>query len=50
MFCMTAAIASVEEDMLRCVWNELHYRIAICRVTKGSHTHTQSNRNVVIQS
>jgi hypothetical protein len=31
------AVASVEEDMLRCVWNELDYRIDICRVTKGSH-------------
>jgi hypothetical protein len=27
-----------DEDMLRCVWNELDYRIEICRVTKGSHT------------
>jgi hypothetical protein len=30
------AAASVEEDMLLCVWNELNYRIDICHVTKGS--------------
>jgi hypothetical protein len=28
--------ASVDEDMFRCVWNELDYRIDICRVTKVS--------------
>jgi hypothetical protein len=28
--------ASVE-DIFRCVWNELDYRINICRVTKGPH-------------
>jgi hypothetical protein len=30
------AAASVDEDMLRCVRNELDYRIDICRVKKGS--------------
>jgi hypothetical protein len=35
---VTTAAASVDEDMLRCVWNELDYRVDICRVTKGSHT------------
>jgi hypothetical protein len=35
--CITTAVASVDEDMLRRVWNELDYRIYICRVTKGSH-------------
>jgi hypothetical protein len=34
---ITAAVASVDEDMLRSVWTELDYRIDICRVTKGSH-------------
>jgi hypothetical protein len=34
---ITTAVASVDEDTLRCVWNELDYRIDICRVTKGSH-------------
>jgi hypothetical protein len=29
-------IASFDEKMLRCVWDELEYHI-ICRVTKGSH-------------
>jgi hypothetical protein len=31
------AVAIVDEDKFRCVWNELNYRIDICRVTKGSH-------------
>jgi len=35
---ITAAVASVDEDMLRSVWTELDYRIDICCVTKGSHT------------
>ena len=34
---ITAAVASVEEDMLRSVWTELDYHIDICLVTKGSH-------------
>jgi hypothetical protein len=34
---ITIAVASVDEDMLRCVWNELDYHIDICRVMKGSH-------------
>ena len=35
--CITTAVASVDEDMLRSVWTELDCRIDICRVTKGSH-------------
>jgi hypothetical protein len=34
---ITTAVASTDEDMLRCVWNELDYRVDICRVTKVSH-------------
>jgi phosphoribosylamine-glycine ligase len=34
---ITAAVASVDEDMLRSVWTELHYRIDIGCVTKGSN-------------
>ncbi|PNF15751.1 hypothetical protein B7P43_G11662, partial [Cryptotermes secundus] len=34
---ITTAVASVGEGMLRSVWNELDYRIDICRGTKGSH-------------
>jgi hypothetical protein len=34
---ITTAVASVDEDMLRCDWNELNYRIEICRVTKGKY-------------
>jgi len=35
--CITTAVATVDENMLRSVWSELDYRIDICRVTKGSH-------------
>jgi hypothetical protein len=31
---ITTAVASVDMDMLRCVWNELDYSINICRGTK----------------
>jgi hypothetical protein len=34
---ITIAVASVDGDMLRCVRNELDYRIDICRVTKCWH-------------
>ena len=34
---ITAAVASLDENMLWSVWTELDYRIDICRVTKGSH-------------
>jgi hypothetical protein len=29
------AVMSVDEDMLRCVWNELDYHIDICHVTES---------------
>ena len=25
-------------DMLQTVWNELDYRVDVCRITKGAHT------------
>jgi hypothetical protein len=24
-------------DMLQTVWNELHYHVDVCRITKGAH-------------
>ena len=33
----TAAVALVDRDMLTRVWNEMDYRIDICRITKGGH-------------
>ena len=30
-----AAVISVTPDMLQGVWSELHYRIDVCRVTRG---------------
>jgi len=41
--CITTAVASVDEDMLRSVWTELDYRIDICRVTKDSQTQNICN-------
>ena len=32
-----AAVASIDEDMLSRVWQEIDYRMDICRVPNGSH-------------
>jgi len=32
---ITAAVALVVRDMLTRVWNEMDYRINVCRITKG---------------
>jgi hypothetical protein len=34
---ITAAVARVERDMLTRVWNEMDYRIEICRITKDGY-------------
>jgi len=34
---ITAAVGLVERDMLTRVWNELDYRIDVCRITKGGY-------------
>jgi hypothetical protein len=31
------AVAAIDRQMLQSVWQELEYRIDICRVTKGVH-------------
>ena len=31
------AVAAIDRHMLLCVWQELDYRIDICRVNKGGH-------------
>ena len=31
------AIETITADMLHTVWNELDYRVNVCRITKGSH-------------
>jgi len=35
---ITAAVALVDRDMLTGVWNEMDYRIDVCRITKGGQT------------
>ena len=35
--CITAAVTLVDGDMLTRVWNEVDYRIDVCRITKGGH-------------
>ena len=30
------ATETVTADMLQTVWNELHYRVYVCRITKGA--------------
>jgi hypothetical protein len=34
---ITAAVALVDRDMLTRVWNEMDYRIDVCRITKSGH-------------
>ena len=31
------AIETITPDMLQTVWNELDYRVDVCRITKGAH-------------
>jgi len=31
------AIETITADMLQTVWNELNYRIDVCRITNGAH-------------
>ena len=31
------AIETITADMLKTVWNELDYRVDVCRITKGAH-------------
>jgi hypothetical protein len=31
------AVAAIDRQMLQRVWQELDYRIDICRITKGGH-------------
>ena len=32
------ATETITADMLQTVWNELDYRVDVCRITKGAHT------------
>ena len=34
---ITAAVAFIDRDMLTCVWNELDYRLDVCRISQGGH-------------
>jgi len=31
------SIETITADMLQTVWNELDYRVDVCRITKGAH-------------
>jgi len=31
------AIETISADMLQTVWNELDYRVDVCRITKDAH-------------
>ena len=31
------AIETINPHMLQAVWNELYYRVDVCRITKGAH-------------
>ena len=32
------AIETIAANMLQTVWNELDYRVDVCKITKGAHT------------
>jgi hypothetical protein len=34
---MVEAVTAIDRHMLQCVWQELDYRIDICRITKDGH-------------
>jgi hypothetical protein len=34
---ITVAVASVDRDMLTRLWDEMVYRIDVCRISKGGH-------------
>ena len=34
---ITAAVALIYHDMLTRVWNELDYRLDVCRISQGGH-------------
>ena len=33
----TTELQTVTQDMLLCIWEELEYRIDVCRVLSGAH-------------
>jgi hypothetical protein len=35
--CVKNAVATVTPNMLQATWNEVEYRLDICRATKGAH-------------
>jgi len=34
---ITTAIETITADTLQTVWNELDYRVDVCRITKSAH-------------
>jgi hypothetical protein len=34
---ITAAVALVDRDVLTPVWDEMDYRLDVCRIAKGGH-------------
>ena len=34
---LRTATETITADMLQTVWNELDYRVDVCRITKGAH-------------
>jgi hypothetical protein len=37
LFTATATVKNIDAPMLTRVWQELEYRINVCRVTRGAH-------------
>ena len=36
-YTIRTAIETITADILQTVWNELDYRVDVCRITKGVH-------------
>jgi hypothetical protein len=48
---ITAAVETIDRNMLQRVWDELDYRLDICRVTNGTHIeHVQGMQNFQMSS
>lgn len=41
--CITNAFAHIDRNMLHRAWDELDYKVDVCRVTRGAHIELQQH-------
>jgi hypothetical protein len=46
---ITDAVVMVDRDMLAGLWDEMDYRIDVCRLTEGGHIEHQQNMYIYIK-